>query len=67
MGDPSASEIRVNLPGAPAPVTLPAGWSRGIELGDVVTILSPEADLRVGFVIVRHEGTPYRLERRDPS
>lgn len=64
MGDPSSSESRVNLPGAPAPVTLPAGWSRGTELGDVVTILSPEADLRVGFVIVRHEGTPEEMAGR---
>lgn len=39
MGDPSASEVRVNLPGASAPVKLPGGWSLGPEPGDVVTVI----------------------------
>lgn len=58
MGDPPSNAIRVNLPGASMPVTLPVGWSLETEPGDVLTIVSPEKDLRVAFVIVPYEGTP---------
>lgn len=58
MENQSSSEVRVTLPGASAPVTLPAGWSLGTEPGDAVTIVSPEEDLRVAFVIVALKGTP---------
>lgn len=64
MGDPSSNEVRVNLPGASAPVTLPTGWSLGTELGDAVTILSPEKDLRLAFVIVPLAGTPEEMAGR---
>src|SRR5260370_25654449 len=58
MEDPSLSEIRVNLPGACAPTKLPAGWSRGSDPADGLTIISPESDLRVAFVVVPLAGTP---------
>ncbi|HTU35449.1 MAG TPA: serine hydrolase domain-containing protein [Candidatus Acidoferrum sp.] len=61
MEDPSVSEVRVNLPGAPAPVTLPRGWSVGTEPAEAVTIVSPEGDLRVAFVVVPLEGTPEQM------
>lgn len=64
MADALSNEIRVNLPGAPTPVTLPAGWSLGTEPDDVVTIISPEGDLRVAFLIVPHEGTPEEMAWR---
>lgn len=64
MGDPSSNELRVTLPGASALVTLPAGWSLGPEAGDVVTILSPEGDLRLAFVIVPLAGTPEEMAGR---
>lgn len=58
MEGPSPNEILVHLPGASAPVRLPAGWSRGTGPGDVATIVSPEGDLCVAFVVVPLEGTP---------
>ena len=58
MQDQSPNEIHVSLPGASAPFTLPAGWSLAIEPGDVLTIVTPEGDLRVAFVILPFEGTP---------
>jgi CubicO group peptidase (beta-lactamase class C family) len=61
VGDPSSNEIRVNLPGASAPVKLPGGWSLGTEPGGAVMIVSPEGDLRVAFVIVPLEGTPEEM------
>ena len=64
MGDPTPSEIRVSLPGASAPVTLPGGWSLEAEPGGVVMIISPEGDLRVAFVIVPLEGTPEEMAGR---
>src|SRR5260370_758701 len=57
MEAPSLSEIRVNLPGACAPTKLPAGWSRGSDPADVLTIISAESDLRVAFVGVALAGT----------
>jgi CubicO group peptidase (beta-lactamase class C family) len=42
-------------------VTLPGGWSLGSEPGEVVTIVSPERDLHVAFVIVPLEGTPEEM------
>jgi CubicO group peptidase (beta-lactamase class C family) len=64
MEEPSPKEVRVNLPGASAPVTLPAGWSLGTEPGDVVTIVAPEGDLRVAFVIVPLDGAPEEMAQR---
>lgn len=64
MGDSSSTEIRVTLPGASAPVTLPPGWSLGTEPGDVVAIASPEKDLRLAFVIVPLAGTPEEMVGR---
>jgi CubicO group peptidase (beta-lactamase class C family) len=58
------SEVRVSLPGTSAPAKLPAGWSLGTEPGDVVTVVTPEGDLRVAFVIVPHEGTPEEMAGR---
>jgi len=64
MGDPSPSEVRVNLPGASAPVTLPAGWSFETQPSDVVTIVSPEGDLRAAFLVAPLEGTPEEIAER---
>ena len=64
MNDQSPNEIRVILPGASAPVKLPAGWSLGSEPRDVVTIVCPEGDLRVAFLVVPHEGTPEEIADR---
>jgi CubicO group peptidase (beta-lactamase class C family) len=64
MGDPSPSEIRVNLPGASAPVTLPAGWSLGSETSDVVTVVGPEGDLRATFLVLPLQGTPEEVAQR---
>jgi hypothetical protein len=64
MGDPGSNEVRVDLPGASAPVTLPAGWSATTRPNDVVTIVSPEGDLRVAFLIVPQEGTPEEMAGR---
>lgn len=61
MVAPSSNEIRVNLPGAAAHVKLPGGWSLGSEPGDMVTIVSPEGNLRVAFVIVPLEATPEQM------
>ncbi|HEV2388054.1 MAG TPA: serine hydrolase domain-containing protein [Candidatus Acidoferrales bacterium] len=61
MEEPPSDEIRVNLPGAPGPVKLPGGWSLGSEPGDVLTMVSPEGDLRVAFVIVPFEGMPEEM------
>ena len=61
MENPLPNEGRVNLPGVSAPAALPAGWSQAGEAGNAVTIVSPEGDLRVAFVIVPHEGTPEEM------
>lgn len=37
---------------------LPGVWSLGPEPGDVVTIIGPEGDLRVAFLIVPFQGKP---------
>jgi len=58
MENPLPNEGRVNLPGASAPVAFPPGWSQAGETGNAVTIVSPEGDLRVAFVIVPVKGTP---------
>jgi len=64
MEDSSRDGIRVTLPGASAPVKLPGGWLLGSEPRDVVTIVSPERDLRVAFVVVPHEGAPEEMAGR---
>jgi CubicO group peptidase (beta-lactamase class C family) len=64
MGAPPPSEIRVNLPGASTPVTLPAGWSLATPPGEMVTIISPEGDLRVVFLILPLQGTPEEMAQR---
>lgn len=64
MGDSSSTEIRVNLPGASSPVTLPTGWSLGSNSSDMVTIVSPERDLRIAFTIVPLDGTPEEMAGR---
>jgi CubicO group peptidase (beta-lactamase class C family) len=61
MEDSSQDGIRVNLPGASGPVKLSEGWSLGTEPSDAVTIVSPERDLRVAFVITPLEGTPEEM------
>lgn len=61
MGNSSPEEVRVVLPGSATPTKLPAGWTLGSEPNDVVTIVSPEKDLRVAFVKVPFEGTPEEL------
>jgi CubicO group peptidase (beta-lactamase class C family) len=61
MEDPSPNEIRVNLPCASGPVKLPGGWLLESEPGDLVTIIAPEGDLRVAFVIVPLEGPPEEM------
>jgi CubicO group peptidase (beta-lactamase class C family) len=64
MGDPSPSDIRVNLPGASAPTTLPGGWSVAAEPGDVVTIVSPEGDLRAAFLVLPLAGEPEEVAQK---
>jgi hypothetical protein len=64
MDNSPSKETGAVLPGASAPVTLPGGWSLGTGSGDVVTIVSPERDLRVAFVIVPLEGTPEEMADR---
>lgn len=64
MGDASPNEIRVILPGASAAVMLPGGWSLGTEPSDVFTVIAPEGDLRVAFVVVPLEGTPEEMAGR---
>ena len=51
------------LPGCVTPITLPAGWSRPSEPSGAVTIIGPEGDLRVGFLICALDGTPEEVAR----
>src|SRR6516225_1488750 len=63
MESTPSDEIRVALPGSLAPITLPAGWSRASEPGGALTIVGPEGDLRVGFLICALDGTPEEIAR----
>ncbi len=64
MENRSSEEIRVALPGSLAPIKLPAGWSRASEPSGGVTIVGPEGDLRVAFIICALDGTPEEIARR---
>jgi CubicO group peptidase (beta-lactamase class C family) len=55
---------RVALPGSLAPIRLPAGWSRASEPSGAVTIVGPEGDLRVAFLVCALDGTPEEIARR---
>ncbi|MGH6890516.1 MAG: serine hydrolase domain-containing protein [Rhizomicrobium sp.] len=61
MANPSTNEIRVKLPGSSAAIRLPAGWAPELESGHVVTVLSPERDLRVAFAASPVAGTPEEI------
>lgn len=63
MESTSSHEIRVALPDSLAPITLPAGWSRASEPSGVLTIVGPEEDLRVGFLVRALDGTPEEIAR----
>ena len=64
MESTPSEEIRVALPGCPAPIRLPAGWSRASEPSGAVTIVGPEGDLRVAFVMCALDGTPEEIAHR---
>ncbi len=63
MESTPSEEIRLALPGSLAPIRLPTGWSRASEPGGAVTIVAPEGDLRVGFVMCALDGTPEEIAR----
>lgn len=52
------------LPGSLAPIRLPAGWSRASEPSGAVTIVGPEGDLRVAFIMCALDGAPEEIARR---
>jgi hypothetical protein len=62
-GTPS-EKIRVALPGSLAPIKLPAGWSRASELSGAVTIVGPEGDLQVAFLMCALDGAPEEIAYR---
>jgi len=64
MESTPSEEIRVALPGSLAPISLPAGWSRASEPSGAVTIIGPEGDLRVAFLICALDGTPEEISGR---
>jgi CubicO group peptidase (beta-lactamase class C family) len=59
-----SEEVRVALPGSLVPIKLPAGWSRAPEPSGAVTIVGPEGDLRVAFLVCALDGTPEEISRR---
>jgi hypothetical protein len=59
-----SGEIGVALPGSREPIKLPLGWSQASERSDVVTIIGPEGDLRVVFVVCALDGTPEEIACR---
>lgn len=64
MENPPSEEIRVSLPGSLAPIKLPAGWSRASDPSGAVTIVGPEGDLRIAFLMRALDGTPEEIARR---
>jgi hypothetical protein len=56
----SDTSIPLILPGATKPFILPAGW-RIIEDASHPTVLSPEADLRIAFLVLPTGGEPAEL------
>lgn len=61
MENTPLEEIRVALPGSVAPINLPAGWSRASEPSGGVTIVGPEGDLRVAFLMCALDATPEEI------
>lgn len=61
MENSSSNEIRVILPDSSAAIRLPVGWSPVLQSGPLVTVLSPEGDLRVAFATGRTAGTPEEM------
>ena len=59
-----SEEIRLILPGSVALIRLPAGWSQASQKTGAVTIIGPEGDLRVAFVVCVLDGTPEEIARR---
>jgi hypothetical protein len=49
MEESSPNGIRIVLPGSSAATPLPSGWSLGQEARPLLTVVSPEGDLRVAF------------------
>jgi hypothetical protein len=64
MKSTPSDKVLVALPRALEPITLPAGWSRASEPNGAVTIVGPEGDLRVAFLVCALDGTPEEIARR---
>jgi CubicO group peptidase (beta-lactamase class C family) len=54
--DSFQEQTLITLPGSLAPTLLPKGWALESEPSDVLTIVGPEGDLRVGFDIALMHG-----------
>ncbi len=61
MNNTSSNKIRVVLPGSSAAIELAAGWSLASKSEAVVTVFSPEGDLRVVFATRPVAGTPEEI------
>lgn len=62
METSSSNEIRLTLPDSSAAIRLPAGWSPLLQSEPLVTLLSPEGDLRVAFATLpTAAGTPEEI------
>jgi len=58
MEESSPNGIRIVFPGSSTPTPLPSGWSLGQEARPLLTVVSPEGDLRVAFATGPIASTP---------